>query len=105
MQVMVSYHPRIVACRSTFWACLTLEHIRHDRIQSVYLAANGGALPGGAERIDVALNDSTARAPQLIDSCVRTVLAATRGASRGAWKPFRLCRLSIRTQHGGANEW
>lgn len=63
-----------VACRSTFWACLTLEHIRHGRIQSVYLAANGGALPGGAERIDVVLNDRTARAPQLIDSCVRTVL-------------------------------
>ena len=63
-----------VACRSTFWACLTLEHIRHGRIQSVYLAANGGALAGGAERIDLASNNSTARAPQLIDSCVRTVL-------------------------------
>ena len=66
--------PPAVACRSTFWACLTLEHIRHGRIQSVYLAANGGALSGGAERIDLVLNDSTARAPQRIDSCVRTVL-------------------------------
>ena len=63
-----------VACRSTFWGCLTLEHIRHGRIQSTYLAANGGSLPGGAERIDLALQNSTARAPKLIDSCVRTVL-------------------------------
>ncbi len=66
--------PPAVACRSTFWAYLTLNHVRHGRIQSVYLAANGGALSGGAERIDLVLNDSTARAPQRIDSCVRTVL-------------------------------
>ena len=63
-----------VACRSTFWACLTLEHIRQGYIQSVYLAANGGNLSGGAERIDLALNDETSRGPQRIDSCVRTIL-------------------------------
>lgn len=63
-----------LACRSTFWASLTLEHIRHERIQSSYLAANGGSLPGGAERIDIALNDSSEEAAKLVDSCVRTVL-------------------------------
>ena len=63
-----------VACRSTFWANVTLEHIRNGRIESEYLAANGGNLPGGAERIDFALNDRTAKAPQAIDACVRTVL-------------------------------
>ena len=63
-----------IACRSTFWARLTLEHIRMERIDSVYLAANGGNLPGGAERIDFALRDETAKGPQQIDSCVRTVL-------------------------------
>jgi len=63
-----------VACRSTFWACLTLEHIRQGHIQSVYLAANGGNLPGGAERIDFALNDESFQGPQRIDSCVRSVL-------------------------------
>ena len=63
-----------VACRSTFWARLTLEHIRHGRIQSVYLAANGGALPGGAERIDRALADGTKQSDLLVDRCVRTVL-------------------------------
>lgn len=63
-----------VACRSTFWACLTLEHVRQGYIQSVYLAANGGNLPGGAERIDFALNDEGSQGSQRIDSCVRSVL-------------------------------
>ena len=62
-----------VACRSTLWACLTLEHIRKGHLESVYLAANGGNLPGGAERIDFALNDTTSQRPQRIDSCVRAV--------------------------------
>ena len=63
-----------VACRSTFWSNLTLEHIRGGLIESVYLAANGGNLSGGAERIDSVLRDGTEKGPQRIDSCVRTVL-------------------------------
>lgn len=63
-----------VACRCAFWAKVTLDHIREGRIQSVYLAANGGSLPGGAERIDAVLQDTTAEASKRIDSCVRTVL-------------------------------
>ena len=63
-----------VACRSTFWGQVTLEHISNGRIESVYLAANGGNLPGGAERIDFALEDKTTKAPQAVDACVRTVL-------------------------------
>jgi len=63
-----------VACRCAFWAKVTLDHIREGRIQSAYLAANGGSLPGGAERIDAALQDKTAEAHKRIDSCVRTVL-------------------------------
>lgn len=66
--------PPAVACRSTFWAKLTIEHIRAGRIQSVYLAANGGNLPGGAERIDFVLADATEQGPKRIDDCVRTVL-------------------------------
>ena len=66
--------PPSVACRSTFWASLTLDHIKGGHLESVYLAANGGNLPGGAERIDSALKDTTSQAPQRIDSCVRTVL-------------------------------
>ena len=63
-----------VACRCAFWAKVTLDHIRQGRIQSAYLAANGGSLPGGAERIDAALQDKSAEAPKRIDACVRTVL-------------------------------
>lgn len=63
-----------VACRSTFWANLTIEHIRAGRIQSAYLAANGGNLPGGAERIDFALDEEKGQGPKQIDECVRTVL-------------------------------
>ena len=63
-----------VACRSTFWANLTIQHIRAGRIQSTYLAANGGNLPGGAERIDFALDETHGQGPKQIDECVRTVL-------------------------------
>lgn len=63
-----------VASRSSFWALLTLEHLRESRIQPVYLAANGGSLPGGEERIDRALMDGTVNADKLVDNCVRTVL-------------------------------
>ena len=60
-----------VACRSTFWANATIEHVRAGRIQSTYLAANGGNLPGGAERIDFALDEHV---PARTDACVRTIL-------------------------------
>ena len=62
------------ACRSTFWANLTIEHIRTGRIQSAYLAANGGNLPGGAERIDFVLHEKEGQGSKQIDECVRTVL-------------------------------
>ena len=63
-----------VACRCAFWANVTLDHIRKGRIQSAYLASNGGSLPSGAERIDAVLQDTTAEAAKRIDACVRTVL-------------------------------
>ncbi len=63
-----------VACRSTFWANLTIEHIRAGLVQSTYLAANGGNLSGGAERIDFALNETHRQGLKQIDVCVRTVL-------------------------------
>ena len=66
--------PPATACRSTFWAKVTLDHLRQGRIQSSYLAANGGSLPGGLERIDHVLADTSDRAPRLIDNCLRTVL-------------------------------
>ena len=74
-----------IACRSTFWANLTLAHISEGRIQSVYLAANGGTVATGAERIDFVLRDDTARGPQRIDSCVRTQVAIS------GWRAVRNC--------------
>lgn len=66
--------PPATACRSTFWARVTLDHLQESRIQSSYLAANGGSLSGGLERIDHVLADSSDSAPRLIDLCVRAVL-------------------------------
>ena len=65
--------PRI-ACRSTFWANLTCRHIEAQKIDSVYLASNGGNLSGGAQRIDRALMDSGDEQPKLMDGTVRTIL-------------------------------
>lgn len=68
-----SHLPPRVACRTTFWARVTFRHIENGRIESSYLAANGGSMPGGAERIDAALNATDNDAPGVLDKCVRTV--------------------------------
>ncbi len=85
-----------VACRSTFWAHLTIEHIRADRIRSPYLAANGGNLSGGAERIDLALSGARGQGPKQIDDCVRTVLRRLGGLRevRGNRSVFVDCPLA-----------
>ncbi len=59
------------ACRTTFWALLTLRNIEECRIKPYFLAANGGVLPGGLQRIDQALANSDANH---IDVIVRTAL-------------------------------
>lgn len=69
--------PPETACRVTFWGEVTLRHIENERIQSSYLAANGGALSGGLERIDRALSSSGNEKD--IDSCVRAILRRMSG--------------------------
>ena len=59
------------ACRSSFWGYVTLRHIEKRKMESFYLAANGGSLPGGLERIDKALENGDAGG---IDAIVRTAL-------------------------------
>lgn len=59
------------ACRSTFWGYITLRHIKESKIESFFLAANGGNLPGGEERIDAALKEGKSES---IDAIVRTAL-------------------------------
>ena len=65
--------PRI-ACRTTFWASVTCRHIEENKIQAVYLAANGGPNISAAERIDRVLQGNGDNRAKRIDDCVRTVL-------------------------------
>lgn len=64
------------ACRVTFWGFMTLCHVEKGRIQSFYLAANGGALSGGLERIDKTLKKGS---EQEVDSIVRMALRRMSG--------------------------
>ncbi len=65
-----------VACRNTFWAAVTYQHIKDGCIQASYLAANGTPAGTGAERIDLALARSE---PKSIDACVRAVIRRMSG--------------------------
>ena len=78
--------PPRVACRVSFWAEVTIQHIRAGVIQESYwLAANGGRNEGGNERIDRALQGEGEAGAKLADECVRTVLRRMSGlpAARG----------------------
>ena len=69
-QTWSALEPRI-ACRSSFWANVTLAHIEHGVIQAGYLASDHGGGSSGQVRIDSALHEGSEKA---IDACVRTVL-------------------------------
>ena len=74
---MWSHVPPRIACRISFWAEVTLQHVRSDAIGEPYwLAANGGRTEGGDERIDRALVTQDAKS---IDDCVRTVIRRMSG--------------------------
>lgn len=62
-----------IASKTSFWAYVTLEHVRSEAIQPTYLATNGVAGQSGAERIDRALNRTGDNPSKAIDDCVRTV--------------------------------
>lgn len=64
------------ASEETFWGHVTLEHIKKGIIEAPYLAANGGSLPGGLERIDWALKENQEKT---IDTIVRTILRRLSG--------------------------
>ena len=83
---MWSQVPPKIACRISFWAEVTLQHIRSGVIGEPYwLAANGGRTEGGDERIDRSLAESGERGNSLSDRCVRTVIRRMSGlpAARG----------------------
>lgn len=63
------------ASEETFWGYITLGHIKKGIIDAPYLAANGGNLPGGLERIDKALAEKNGEDKnKLIDSIVHAIL-------------------------------
>ena len=78
--------PPSVACRVSFWAGVTLEHVRSGKItQATWLAANGGITESGEERVDRALAMTGEDDAKIIDDCVRTVFRRMSGlpAARG----------------------
>ena len=78
------------ASEETFWGHVTLEHIKKGIIEAPYLAANGGNLPGGLERIDKALKE---KQEKTIDSIVRTILRRLGGLpeARGSKSVYVNC--------------
>lgn len=81
--------PPRVACRTSFWANVTLQHLRSGVLeQAWWLAANGGKNEAGDERIDRALgllSKEDDRGSKQADQCVRTALRRMGGlpAARG----------------------
>lgn len=72
--------PPRMACRTSFWAEVTLRHVEAGSIEEPYwLAANGGKNESGEERIDRALAERGERRAKLLDDCVRTVFRRMSG--------------------------
>ena len=104
--------PPSTACRVSFWAGVTLQHIRAAKItEATWLAANGGITETGEERIDRALALPGDEGTKAVDDCVRTVfrrmsgLPAARGNrtvfvnpsfGRGWWRERIVARISRR---------
>ena len=86
--------PPRIACRVSFWAEVTLQHLREGVMEEAYwLAANGGRNESGEERIDRALAESGERGNKMVDDCVRTILRRMSGlpAARGNRSVFVNC--------------
>ena len=73
--------PPRTASKASFWASVTLEHIRENKIaEATWLAANGNINETGEERIDYALAKGNSDADnRAIDNCVRTALRRMSG--------------------------
>ncbi len=81
-----SHVPPRIACRISFWAEVTLQHVKSGAIGEAYwLAANGGGNESGEERIDRALAEKGDKRNRLVDNRVRTVIRRMSGlpAARG----------------------
>ncbi|MCS1406936.1 MAG: hypothetical protein M2R45_00092 [Verrucomicrobia subdivision 3 bacterium] len=85
---------RSLAASSSFWAYVTLEHVRERKIDADYLAAGPGNNSPGRERIDRALRPNAGE--KEIDDCVRTVLRKLSGLQgvRGRRSVYVDCPLA-----------
>ncbi len=84
-QLWYDVSPR-TACRVSFWASVTLEHIKKEKIaEASWLAATGGSTDTGEERIEKALFLERNQDNKAVDGCVRTVFRRMSGlpAARG----------------------
>ena len=105
--------PPSTACRVSFWAGVTLEHIRSGKItQASWLAANGGITESGQERVDRALSLTGDEGNKQVDACVRTVFRRMGGVQergnrgvfvnptfgRGWWRERIVVRISGRKE-------
>ena len=77
------------ASHGTFWGYLTLEHIKHGKIEATHLATSKGASPRGEKRIEQVLS-SNQEVP--IDKTVRAILRRLSGLfERGARSVYADC--------------
>lgn len=114
-ELWVDVPPR-VACRVSFWAAVTLNHIRRGKIhEASWLAGaeRGGSFESGEERVDHALSFAAGGGVSEVDSCVRTVLRTMSGLptargnrsvfvnptfGRGWWRERIIRRVSEREE-------
>lgn len=87
--------PPSIACRMSFWADVTLDHVRSGKItQASWLASDSNkTAESGEERIEFSLSLSGNEGRKAVDDCVRTVLRQMSGlpAARGNRSLFVDC--------------
>ena len=80
------------ASHGTFWGYVTLEHIKHGRIEATDLATSKGDSPRGKKRIEQVLSSRQKEPEVPIDKTVRAILRRLSGLfERGARSVYSDC--------------
>ena len=84
------------ASSSSFWAHVTIQHLKFQRIWPSYLACSGSSGKSGQERIERALKSNDEERAKYIDDCVRTIFRQMGGLPeiRGNRSVFVDCPLA-----------
>ena len=96
--------PRL-ACRTAFWGRVTYRHIEEGKIESSFLAVNGGGNVTGAQRIDAAL---AARGRKRQRGYWMAAFDPYSGGSADCLKHEETARFTSTAPwrgHGGASGW